>query len=246
MLLAAALLVIHLGYMNLASPGLCRGRTFVPKRLAYTLGISCSTHRLSKYVRSLFLPSSVLQSKRWTVLLKGLKTLYLAALKSLSAPSKCKKHRSCLSGRSPDNTARSDQDKGKCVPDHCLCDGTTVPLLAPTGTVSTINCAYSTQPASNIELGTIKSCIPNPTSLPAAGASQGVAAALGSAMVVPGLNPTKTSGIPGGATVVTETVSEKPLIVTYAVSLFPPCAHPQPDERRPPLTILVVAIKSNW
>ena len=38
-------------------------------------------------------------------------------------------------------------------------------------------------------------------------------------MVVPGLNPTKTSEIPAGATVVTETVSNKPLVVTYAVSI---------------------------
>ncbi|MDI1490530.1 MAG: hypothetical protein OHK93_001734 [Ramalina farinacea] len=108
-----------------------------------------------------------------------------------------------------------------------------LPLLAPTGTVSTINCAYSTQPASNIDLGTISGCVPDPTNLPAAAAttaptttqtshaagdSQAVVAALESAMVVPGLNPTKVSEIPAGATVVTETVSDKPLVVTYVPS----------------------------
>ena len=183
---------------------------------------------------SFLLPSWALQSKQWTVLLKSLKTPYLAALVTLSVPSKRKKHRSYFFGRVPDNAARADPDKGKCIPDHCLCDGITVPLLAPTGTVSTINCAYFTQPASNIDLGTISGCVTKPTSLPAAvvttslptahpshaaEASQSVAAALGSAMVVPGLNPTKVSEIPTGATVVTETVSDKPLIVTYVVSL---------------------------
>ena len=147
---------------------------------------------------------------------------------------KCKKHRSDISSRSPDNAARADPSSGKCVPDHCLCDGTTVPLLAPIGTFSTINCVYSTQPASNIDLGTVSGCVPDPTNLPAAAAttaptttqtshtagdSQAVLAALGSAMVVPGLNPTQVSGIPAGATVVTETVSDKPLVVTYAVCI---------------------------
>lgn len=109
-----------------------------------------------------------------------------------------------------------------------------VPLLAPAGKVTTVNCEYSTQPASDIDLGTISGCVPDATSLPAAAAttslsvtqtsqatvgSQAVAGVLASAMVVPGLDPSRVSEIPAGATVVTETVSDKPLVVTYAVSV---------------------------
>ncbi|KAI9750757.1 MAG: hypothetical protein M4579_006329, partial [Chaenotheca gracillima] len=85
----------------------------------------------------------------------------------------------------------ADQGLPPDTPNYCNCGGITVPLLSATG-ATTFNCDYSTQPTTNVALGT-KSVPPKSSPSPSSSAST----------------------LPAGATVVTETVSNTPLVVTY-------------------------------
>ena len=82
-----------------------------------------------------------------------------------------------------------------------------MPLLAPTGTLTNSNCDYTTQPVSNVDLGTVKGCTPDKTSTPVTTTTN--------------IGTTTKMSTPAGATIVTETISDKSMVVTYAVSSLP-------------------------
>lgn len=137
--------------------------------------------------------------------------------------------KSCVNTDELSNSA-TEQGLSRCTPDYCFCGGITVPLLAPTGSVTSSNCDYSTQPASEIDLGTVLGC--TATSAPAGnqtGSSAPASSTLATSVVPPSITGSNTtasgtsapsisgSGSLKGATVVTEAVSNSTLAVTYTV-----------------------------